>query len=90
MTQEKLRRIVTAAAVAGTILIVCLLAVIGYQIVKIIVLNNRIDKVEEDIASYEEMNQQNQNNLEYYLSDLYLEGEAYKYHFIYPGEKQGN
>ena len=89
MTQEKLRRIVTAAAVAGTILIVCLLAVIGYQIVKIIVLNNRIDKVEEDIASYEEMNQQNQNNLEYYLSDLYLEGEAYKYHFIYPGEKQG-
>ena len=90
MTQEKLRRIVTAAAVAGTILIVCLLAVIGYQIVKIIVLNNRIDKVDEDIASYEEMNQQNQNNLEYYLSDLYLEGEAYKYHFIYPGEKQGN
>ena len=90
MTQEKLSRIVTAAAVAGTILIVCLLAVIGYQIVKIIVLNNRIDKVEEDIASYEEMNQQNQNNLEYYLSDLYLEGEAYKYHFIYPGEKQGN
>lgn len=71
-------------------MIVCLLAVIGYQIVKIIVLNNRIDKVEEDIASYEEMNQQNQNNLEYYLSDLYLEGEAYKYHFIYPGEKQGN
>lgn len=53
-------------------------------------LENRIEEFQEDIASYEEMNQQDQNDLEYYLSDLYLEGEAYKYHFIYPGEKQGN
>ena len=54
MTQEKLRRVVTAAAVAGTLVVVCLLAVIGYQIIKVIVLNNRIKEVEKDIAAYEE------------------------------------
>ena len=90
MTQEKLRRIVTAAAVAGTILIVCLLAVIGYQIVKIIVLNNRIDKVEEDIRTQQEIKEQHENDLEYYLSDWYLEEEAYKHHFIRPGTNAGN
>lgn len=46
MTQEKLKRVVTAAAVAGTLVVVCLLAVILYQVIKIVVLNNRIDKVE--------------------------------------------
>ena len=41
MTQEKLKRVVTAAAVAGTLIVVCLLAVIVYQIVHMIVLDNR-------------------------------------------------
>lgn len=84
MTQEKLRRIVTAAAVAGTILIVCLLAVIGYQIVKIIVLNNRIKDEEAKIAELTEIVDKKEGDLEYYFSDWYLEGEAFKYHFIYP------
>jgi len=47
MTQEKLKRVVTAAAVAGTLIVVCLLAVIVYQIVHMIVLDNRIKKVEK-------------------------------------------
>ena len=33
MTQEKLKRVVTAAAVAGTLVVVCLLAVILYQVI---------------------------------------------------------
>lgn len=90
MTQEKLRRIVTAAAVAGTVLIACLLLVIVYQIVKIVVLNNRIDKIEQEIAAQEEINGQHEDDLEYYLSDLYLESEAYKYHFVYPNGKANN
>lgn len=90
MTQEKLRRVVTAAAVAGTVLIVCLLLVIVYQIVRIVVLNNRIDKVEEEIQTQQEIKEQHENDLEYYLSDWYLEEEAYKHHFIRPGTNTGN
>ena len=89
MTQEKLRRVVTAATVAGTLLVVGLLAVIGYQIIKVIVLNNRIKEVEKDIAAYEEEIEKGENDLNYYLSDLYLEEEAYKHHFIYPDQKVG-
>ena len=90
MTQEKLRRVVTAAAVAGTVLIVCMLLVIVYQIVRIVVLNNRIDKVEEEIRTQQEIKEQHENDLEYYLSDWYLEEEAYKHHFIRPGTNAGN
>ena len=54
MTQEKLKRVVTAAAVAGTLIVVCLLAVIVYQIVHMIVLDNRIKKVEAETSYYEE------------------------------------
>ena len=80
----------TAAAVAGTVLIVCLLLVIVYQIVRIVVLNNRIDKVEEEIRTQQEIKEQHENDLEYYLSDWYLEEEAYKHHFIRPGTNAGN
>ncbi|HIR23414.1 MAG TPA: hypothetical protein IAB32_06490 [Candidatus Scatosoma pullicola] len=85
-----MRRVVTAAAVAGTVLIVCLLLVIVYQIVRIVVLNNRIDKVEEEIQTQQEIKEQHENDLEYYLSDWYLEEEAYKHHFIRPGTNAGN
>ena len=90
MSQEKLRRVVTAAALARTDLIVCLLLVIVYQIVRIVVLNNRIDKVEEEIQTQQEIKEQHENDLEYYLSDWYLEEEAYKHHFIRPGTNAGN
>ena len=90
MTQEKLRRVVTAAAVAGTVLIVCLLLVIVYQIVRIVVLNNRIDKVEEEIRTQQEIKEQHENDLEYYLSDWYLDEDANKHHFIRPGTNAGN
>lgn len=87
MTQEKLKRVVTAAAVAGTLVIVCLLAVIVYQIVKIAVLDNRIKNSEEAIAYLTEQKANQEDDLEFYLSDFYLEQEARKNHFINPGDK---
>lgn len=87
MTQEKLKRVVTAAAVAGTLVIVCLLAVIVYQIVKIAVLDNRIKNSEEAITYLTEQKANQEDDLEYYLSDFYLEQEARKNHFINPGDK---
>ena len=53
MTQEKLKRVVTAAAVAGTLVVVCLLAVILYQVIKIVVLNNKIADSEAEISRLE-------------------------------------
>ena len=90
MTQEKLRRVVTAAAVAGTILVVGLLIVIVGQIITIAVYNHRIDESEKEIAALEERVEKHESDLEYYLSDWYLEEEADKHHFIRPGENSGN
>ena len=89
MTQEKLKRVVTAAAVAGTLVVVCLLAVILYQVIKIVVLNNRIDKVEDSIEYYEKQLSENENNLAHYESEFYLEQAAREHGFIYPGDKVG-
>ena len=89
MTQEKLKRVVTAAAVAGTLIVVCLLAVIVYQNVHMIVLDNRIKKVEAETSYYEEQISKGENDLNYYLSDLYLEQAAREHHFIKPEDIVG-
>ena len=48
MTQEKLRKVVTAVTVAATALLVFLLAVIVYQVVTMCVLTNREKELEEE------------------------------------------
>ena len=90
MTQEKLKRVVTAAAVAGTLVVVCLLAVILYQVIKIVVLNNKIADSEAEISRLEEQRGNSKSDLEYYLSDYYLEQEAHKYGWINKDDKVGN
>ncbi len=87
MTQEKLKRVVTAAAVAGTLVIVCLLAVIIYQLIHMAVLNNRIKKTEDEIKYYQEQIDGNENLLDHYLSEYYLEQAAREHHFVKPGDK---
>lgn len=71
MTQEKLRRVVTAAVVACTILLVLLLGVIVYQAIKIKVLDNRIEDTKDKISEYQESIKKGENDLEYYESDVY-------------------
>ena len=70
MTPEKLRRVVTAAVVAGTILLVTLLSYLVYQFVTIGVLNKRLDNVTQDIADLQTENAQLQELEEYYGSDI--------------------
>ncbi len=78
MTQDKMRRTITAIAVAGTTLLVVLLAYLVYQWITIAVLNNRIEKAEEDVAYYEALNEQSESDLEYYESDFYKQLAAFK------------
>ena len=50
MTQEKMRKIITACVSAGTLLLVVLLSVLIYQWIKIGVLNNKLKKAEAEEA----------------------------------------
>ena len=70
MTQEKLRRLVTASVVAGTTLFVVLLSVIIYQIATLVVLNKRTAKIEQEIADLEQSIEDEERNLDYFSSEL--------------------
>jgi len=87
MTQEKMRKLITAAVVAGTVLLAFLFTFLVYQWITIAVYNNRIKKVQAEIAYYEELNEQNEDNLDFYLSDWYKEMKAYELGFI---KEKGN
>ena len=76
MTQEKLKRVVTAAAVAGTLVVVCLLAVLLYQVIHIAVLNKRIKNVQKEIDYWTEMNETAENDLDHYQRFLSRHGRA--------------
>ena len=76
MTQEKMRRMVTALVVAATTLLVSLLAVIVYQAIALTVNKNRIEKLEKDIQYYEQVISEGKLDLEYYESLEGLENAA--------------
>ena len=87
MTQEKMRKVITACVCAATVLLVFLLGFLVYQLVTINVLNNRIEATKNDIAYYEEKIAEGKDDLEYYQSDLGKYIEALKLGFI---NQQGN
>ena len=79
MTQEKLRRTVTAAVIAATLTVFCLLVFIAYQVVTLIVQKNRIKELKKDISEYEQVIEEDERDLEYYLTQEYLENAARRY-----------
>ena len=82
MTQEKMRKLVTAIVSACTILLTLLAGYLAYQWITIAVYKNKAEKLEQKIAYYKELNENAQNDLEYYESDLYKEWEAMKLGFV--------
>ena len=85
MTQEKMRKLITAIAVAATLLLVILFSVLIYQWIKIGVYNKRIEKVQNDIAYYEQLNENDENRLDYYTSEFYKNFIAkYELGFVEP------
>ncbi len=66
MTQEKMTRVITAAAVAGTTLLVVLLSVMIYGFVKIGVLRNRERRLEEEIYRLEQQKNESEADLAWY------------------------
>ena len=82
MTQDKMRKMITAIVVAATLFFVILFSVLMYQWIKIGVYNKRIEKVKGDIAYYEQSIENAENDLQWYTSEQYKELEAYELGFI--------
>ena len=86
MTEEKMRKVITASVVAATTLIVFLLAVLVYQWITLGVLNNRKDKLLQENAALEEQIQKGGETAEYYESVMGKEWLAFQEGFVYTGE----
>jgi cell division protein FtsB len=76
MTQDKMRRVITAVAVACTALLVFLLAYLTYQWITIGVQNNRIAEAEAEVEALQETQEQLKSDQKYFESDYYKWLEA--------------
>lgn len=84
MTQEKVRKIVTACVVAATTLLLVLLAVLIYQWISYAVLCNRVDKLTKENAELTQIIEEKKNDLEYYESEAGLEVNAWLQGWVRP------
>ena len=84
MTQDKMRKLIVACAVAATLLLVLLLSVLVYQWIKIGVLNSRIEQIEQENARLEETIEQGKKDAEYYESIMGKEWLAFQNGFVRP------
>ena len=73
MTQDKMRRIITACASAATALIVLVLCFILHQWITIASLNKKIGKVRAEIAYQEQLLETQVGTLEYYKTEAGLQ-----------------
>ncbi len=73
MTQDKMRRIITACTAAVTALLVFLLTFLIYQWVTIASLNKKIDKTRAEITRLEEIVEQKKMDAEYFRSEAGLQ-----------------
>ena len=88
MTQEKMRKTITAIATSATLLLVILLSVLIYQWVTISVQKKRIAKAEENVNYWTQINQDSKDDLSFYESDIYKEWASFK--LGYEWGKSGN
>ncbi len=84
MTQDKLRRIITACVVGATTLLVFLLGVLIYQWITLGVLNNRIAAIEEETKQLEEVIARGEEDAAWYESDIYKDWAAFEEGFVRP------
>lgn len=84
MTQDKLRRIITACVVGATTLLVFLLGVLVYQWITLGVLNNRISSLAEETTKLEEVIARGEEDAAWYESDIYKDWAAFEKGFVHP------
>ncbi|MBE5740646.1 MAG: hypothetical protein E7349_07365 [Clostridiales bacterium] len=84
MTQEKMRKVITASAVAATLLLVFLLSFLVYQGIQSAVYNKRIKELTEETNRLEQELDSNTKNAEYYESLFGKEWLAYQSGYVFP------
>ncbi len=86
MTEEKMRKVITASVVAATTLVVFLLAVLVYQWITLGVLNSRKAKLEAENEVLMEQIEKGGETAEYYESVMGKEWLAFQEGFIHKGD----
>ncbi len=86
MSEGKLKKLVTAVVVAGTILIVFLLGVVLYQFISMGVKQSKIDSTNAQISEYEQLIAKLDEDLDAYSREQILEQLAREYGYIYPDD----
>lgn len=84
MTQEKMRKVITAGAVAATLLLVFLLSFLVYQGIASAVYDKRIKQEEQLISRLEEEFAENTKSAEWLEKDWVKELLAQQYGYVFP------
>jgi len=82
MTQDKMRRIITACVSAATLLLTCLSIYLAYQWITIAVFNHRIDKLEKENAALEEQIAEDSEYAEYLETPIGKDWLAFEEGFV--------
>ena len=72
MTQDKLRKVITACVSAATVLLVFLLGFLTYQWITIATLNKKISKAEAAVAYWERECEKSEGTADFYEDEFYL------------------
>ena len=72
MTQEKMRKVITACVSAATVLLILLFSYLIYQWVTIGVLNKRIAEAEAEVKYWQEIVDKGEEDARYFGSEEYL------------------
>ena len=84
MTQDKMRKLIIACAVAATTLFVVLLSVLVYQWITYGVLKSRHDKLDAENQRLEQLIEEGKMDAEYYESKMGKEWLAFQQGLVYP------
>ena len=87
MPENKLKRMIVGVTIAGTLLLVVLFSVIIYQFVSMGVKSHQIDKMQEEIESFEQIKDKLGEDLEWYTTDEYKEWIARTHGYVYPEDQ---
>ena len=82
MTQDEMRRIITACVSAATLLLTCLSIYLAYQWITIAVFNHRIDKLEKENAALEEQIAEDSEYAEYLETPIGKDWLAFEEGFV--------
>ena len=82
MTQDKMRRIITACVSAATLLLTILSMILVYQWITIAVYNHRIEEKKKEIVMLEQKNEEDSEFADYLESEIGKEWLAFQEGFI--------